>query len=75
MYSYSSIPKLSKDVLDSFEVNNVEKLNEGINYFISVKGRNIDTKTDKFVLSRELMFIDVKIRTLVNFEGKNKKHI
>lgn len=68
-------PKLSKDVLDSFEVNSVEKLNEGINYFISVKGRNIDTKTDKVVPSRELMFIDVKTRTLVNFEGKNKKHI
>ena len=68
-------PKLSKDVLDSFEVNSVEKLNEGINYFLSVKGRNIDAKTDKVVPSNELMFIDVKTRTLVNFEGKNKKHI
>ena len=68
-------PKLSKDVLDSFEVNNVEKLNEGINYFLSVKGRNIDAKTDKVVPSNELMFIDVKTRNLVNFENKNIKHI
>lgn len=68
-------PKLSKEVLDSFEVNSVERLNEGINYFLSVKGRNIDAKTDKVVPSNELMFIDVKTRNLVNFENKNIKHI
>ena len=62
--------KLSKDVLDSFEVNNVEKLNEGINYFLSVKRRNIDAKTDKVVPSSELMFIEVKSKSIIDYNNK-----
>ena len=64
-------PKLSKDVLDSFEVNNVEKLNEGINYFLSVKRRNIDAKTDKVVPSSELMFIEVKSKSIIDYNNKD----
>ena len=66
-------PKLSKDVLDSFEVNNVEKLNEGINYFLSVKRRNIDAKTDKVVPSSELMFIEVKSKSVIDYNNKDKR--
>lgn len=66
-------PKLSKDVLDSFEVNNVEKLNEGINYFLSVKRRNIDAKTDKVVPSSELMFIEVKSKSIIDYNNKDKR--
>ena len=66
-------PKLSKDVLDSFDVNNVEKLNEGINYFLSVKRRNIDAKTDKVVPSSELMFIEVKSKSIIDYNNKDKR--
>lgn len=66
-------PQLSKDVLDSLDVNSVDKLTEGINYFLSVRRRNIDVKSNKVVSSDELMFIDVKTRNIVNFEDRDKK--
>lgn len=66
-------PQLSKDVLDSLDVNSVDKLTEGINYFLSVRRRNIDAKSNKVVSSDELMFIDVKTRNIVNFEDRDKK--
>ena len=68
-------PNLTKNALDSFGVDSVAKLNEGINYFLCVKRRNIDAKTDKVVPSSELMFIDVKTRNIVTFEDKNIKHV
>jgi len=65
--------KLSEERLDSFGVNNVDKLNVGIEYFLSNRRRNIDAKSNKIVPSSELMFIDVKTRNIVNFEDRDKK--
>lgn len=65
-------PIFSKEVIDGLEVNNVDKLKEGVQRFLFLRKSRIDACTDKVVSSSELMFIDVSSRKMIDFGNINK---
>lgn len=64
---------VSEEIINIFDVNNVDNLINGVRYFIGSRSRNIDAKSNKVVSSDDLMFIDVKTKNIVNFEERDKK--
>ena len=65
-------PVLSLDKLNSFDVKDVSSLDKGISFLLFARHSKIDCVSSKSVPASDLMFIDVKTKSLVQFETKEK---
>ena len=63
---------LSKELIDSFDVNDVNSLKKGVSSFLSIRSSGIDSKSDKLVPNSELLFINTMTREIIDFDNENK---
>ena len=65
-------PVLDNESLSKFDVKDVASLEKGIGFLLFARHSKIDCVSSKCVPGSDLMFIDVKTRSLVNFDSKEK---